>query len=320
MLRLLLSGFLALVATAPLGAQTFPNRTIQLVVPFAAGGPTDVLGRIAARRMGQELGQTIIVENVGGAGGAIGVQRVQRAPADGYTLVLGNIGTHTALQALTTPPPYDAETDFQPVGLIATNPLVLVVRPGLANDLGGLLQYLRASGSRATFASAGVGASSHLGGLLFLTLSQTMAEHIPYRGTAPALADIAAGRVDFLFDQTVNVIGQVQGGAVTALGVSTRTRSPALPMVPSMIEAGMPGFETAVWNAIFAPRGTPMPVVERLAQALSIALDDPQVRERLIELGGELPGPAERGPAALQRLVQSEVARWTPILRTAAGN
>ncbi len=318
MIRLLLCGLLAVAGAAPATAQSFPTRTIQLIVPFAAGGPTDVLGRIVSRRMGQELGQTIVVENVGGAGGAIGVQRVQRAAPDGYSLVLGNIGTHTALQVLTTPPPYDAETDFQPVGLIATNPLVLVVRPGLASDLGGLLTYLRAPGARATFASAGVGASSHLGGLLFLTLSQTMADHIPYRGTAPALADVAAGRVDFLFDQTVNVIGQVQGGTVMALGVSTRTRSPALPQVPSLIEAGLAGFETAVWNALFAPRGTPQAVVDRLAQALSVALDDAQVRDRLIELGGELPGPAERGPAALQRLVTSEVARWTPILRAAA--
>ncbi|TAD91557.1 MAG: tripartite tricarboxylate transporter substrate binding protein BugD [Alphaproteobacteria bacterium] len=306
------------VAPTSLSAQGFPTRPITLVVPFAAGGPTDVLGRIVSRRMASHLGQPVVVENVGGAGGAIGAQRVQRAAPDGYTLVLGNIGTHTAVPALAQPAPYDPETDFQPVGLIATNPLVLVVRPGLATDVAGLVRYLKTPGTRATYASAGVGASSHLGGLLFLTQTGTMADHIPYRGTAPALADVAAGRVDFLFDQTVNVIGQVAGGTVTALGVSTRTRAAVLPDVPSLMEAGVPGFDTAVWNALFAPRGTPTAVVERLAEALSQALEDPAVRDRLVELGGELPTPAARGPAALAALVAAEVVRWTPILRAAA--
>ncbi|ONG49529.1 ABC transporter substrate-binding protein [Pseudoroseomonas deserti] len=311
-------GLAAATAAAPAAAQDFPARAVTMVVPYAPGGSTDVLGRILARGMGKALGQTVVVENQGGAGGSIGTQRVVRANADGYTLVFGNTGPLAANVALYPSLGYDPRSDLAPIGLGASNPMVIAAsnRSGV-RTLDALLGRLRSLKGEATFGNAGAGSTSHLAAALFLQITGTQATAVGYRGVGPAMTDLTAGVIDALIDQTLTMIPAHRGQQVVALAVATPQRLPQLPDVPTFAEAGVGQFNMAVWNALLAPAATPAPVVARLVRALDAALDDAEVRARLGELAAVLPEGEARGPEPLRQLIASEVERWGVTIREA---
>jgi putative tricarboxylic transport membrane protein len=302
---------------APTHAQQYPSRPISMIVPFTAGGPTDVLARVLGQHMSQTLGQQIVIENVTGAGGTLGSTRVAKANPDGYTLVMGNIGTHAASVGLYKNLAYDPRTDFEPVMLIATTPMVLVTKKDLPvetlNDVIALAKQ-----HRLTVGSAGTGSSSHLTLLLFGSLTKADIQHVPYRGLSQAMNDLLAGQIEMLFDQVISSSPHILGGGVKAIVVTSPTRAAAIPRVPTSTEAGLPDFITITWTALFAPKGTPKPIVERINAAVDQAMHDPAVSKRLAELGADLPPPGEqRTPQALATLVSSEVAKWVPLIRAA---
>ena len=313
----------ALAAVAGLAAtgaqaQPFPTRPITMIVPFAAGGPTDVVARIVGDHMSRTLGQQIVIENVAGAGGTTGITRASQAQADGYTIMMGHMGTHGAAPALYPKLKYDPAKDFAPIGLAAGTPIVIVTKKDFpANDLKGFLDHMKANGQKVNMAHAGVGSVSHSTGIFFNSVIKANPTMVAYRGTGPALNDLMANTVDFMTDQIVNVAPQIQGGNIKALAIATPQRSPVLPNVPTTKEAGLEGYEVSAWNAVFAPKGTPPDVVKKLSDALSKSLDDETTKKRLLDLGGVVPTAAERTPEALQKLVESEVARWTPVLKAA---
>ena len=299
------------------GAQTFPTKQITLVVPFAAGGPTDTLARILTERMGRTLGQTVIVENTTGAAGTIGVGRVARAAPDGYTIGIGHWSTHVVNPAI-YPLTFDILNDFEPLGMIATNPQVLVSRRDFpANDLRTLIAQVKASGDRTTAGTAGVGAASHIGGLYFEEKTGTKLRFIPYRGGGPALQDLVAGQIDIMFDQAANSIPQIQAGKIKVFAVTANKRMKAMPDIPTVDEAGLPGLYIAVWHGMWAPKGTPKPVLARLSAAIQEALADPQVRERFEALGQEIPEPAQQTPQALRAYHEAEIKLWWPLIKAA---
>jgi tripartite-type tricarboxylate transporter receptor subunit TctC len=304
-------------ATATL-AQTYPVKPITLIVPFAAGGPTDVIARIAGEHIAKSLGQAVVVENVAGAGGTTGISRGAAAAADGYTIMMGHMGTHGAAPALYPNLRYDPAKSFSPIGLVAGTPIVVITKKDFpAKDLKEFQAYLKANGDKANEAHAGVGSVSHTTCTMLHSIMGTKTGRVAYRGTAPALNDLVAGQVDFGCDQIVNLVSQIKGGAVKALAIATKERSPALPDVPTAKEAGLPEFEVSAWNALFAPKDTPKEIMDKLAGALDKALDDEGTRKRLLDLGSVIPDKSGRTPAALQKLVESEVARWTPVLKAA---
>jgi len=311
---LLLAGLLAAPAVQAQGP--WPQRTITLIVPSAPGGTLDALARFLAQAMGPALGRPMVVENVGGGGGLIGMQRAVRAEPDGHTLVFGNMGVLAALVALNPDSGYDPRRDLAPVGLAAHVPMVLSASPqsGL-RDLAGLLARIRERGDAATFGTAGPGTTSYLAPLLLLHLTGLKATLVAYRGAGPALNDLAAGVVDAVIDQTVTMIPAHRGRTAVALAVSGAARAPQIPEVPTFAEAGVPGFDLVVWNAIAAPRGTPPAVIARLAAALEAALADAELGRRLTELAAVPPGAEERGPEPLRQRIQADAARWTEILR-----
>lgn len=321
MLRLL-AGALGLAAAAlgaaPGAAQDYPQRPVTMVVPFAAGGPTDVIARIVAEQMSRALGQQVVIENVAGAGGTTGITRASQAAPDGYTIMMGHMGTHGAAPALFKGLKYDPAKSFDPIGLAAGTPIVIVARKGFeAENLKGFIEAVKGAGSKVNQAHAGVGSVSHSTGVLFDAIIGAKPTLVVYRGTGPALNDMMAGQVDFMTDQIVNVAPQITGGTIKAYAIATPERSPALPNVPTTKEAGLDNYEVSAWNAVFAPKGLPPEVAGKLQAALEAALTDENTRKRILELGGTVPKPEERGPAALQKLVESEVARWTPVLRAA---
>ena len=298
-------------------SQDWPIRPVTMVVPFAAGGPTDVLGRIMAERMSQILGQQIVVENVGGAGGMTGSQRVARAQPDGYTFVLGTVGTHAQNQTLYKAPRYHAATDFQPVALIAEVPLILITRKDLpANSLEEFIAYSKANQDKMTYGSAGAGSATHLGCVLLDTAMGTKIQHAPYRGTGPAMQDLQAGRIEFLCEIVTTALPQIQAGAVKAIATLTRERSPVLPDLPTAHERGLASFEAYTWNAFFLPKGTPEPIVTKLHQATLQAMDTPAVRDRLQGLGAMLVASDRRSPDYLARFVESEISKWAEPIRS----
>lgn len=318
----------AAIGLAAAGAQAprahaqgaWPTRPITMIVPFAAGGPTDVIARLVGEHMSRTLGQQIVIENVAGAGGTTGTARAAGAQADGYTIMMGHMGTHGAAPALYPNLRYDPASSFAPIGLAAGTPIVIVVKKAHpAQDLRGFTAHMRAAGDKATLAHAGVGSVSHSTGLLLLSIIQAKPTLVTYRGTGPALNDLMAGTVDAMADQIVNVAPQITAGTIRALAIATPERSPALPDVPTTAEAGLPDYQVSAWNAMFAPKNTPEAIVAKLNDALVRALDDETTRKRLLDLGGVIPDRAGRSPEALQRLVVSEVARWMPVLRGAAG-
>ncbi|CAH1668261.1 tripartite tricarboxylate transporter substrate binding protein BugD [Chelatococcus asaccharovorans] len=323
--RRLMAGLAAAMAVgAGLGlslgsaAAAYPERPITMIVPFAAGGPTDVIARIVAENMSKTLGQQIIVENVAGAGGTTGSTRAAQAAPDGYTLVMGHMGTHGAAPALYPNLKYDPAKDFAPVGLAAGTPILIVAKKDFpAKDLKEFVAYVKANADKVNQAHAGVGSVSHSTCTLLdaqLGIKPTL---VPYGGTGPALNDLVSGQVDFMCDQIVNLVPQIQAGTIKAYAVATPERSPSLPNVPTTKEAGLPDYQVSAWNAIFAPKGTPQDIIAKLNNALVVALDDESTRKRLLDLGGVIADKPGRSPQALNDLVVSEVARWTPVLKGA---
>ena len=309
----------AAVAMASLSAQAaWPERPITVIVPFAAGGPTDTITRIVGEHMARTLGQAIIVENVAGAGGTTGISRGAQAKPDGYTVMMGHMGTHGAAPALYPNLKYDPTKDFEPIGLAAGTPILIVTKKDFpATTLKEFIDYLKKHGDKVNEAHAGVGSVSFTTCTLLHSLLGTKTGRVAYRGTAPSLNDLVAGQVDFGCDQIVNLVSQIQAGTIKALAIATKERSPALKDVPTTAEAGLPEFEVSAWNAMFAPKGTPKDIVAKFNDALVKALDDENTRKRLLDLGSVIPDKAGRAPEALQKLVASEVARWTPVLKAA---
>ncbi|MBR1273862.1 tripartite tricarboxylate transporter substrate binding protein BugD [Bradyrhizobium sp. AUGA SZCCT0283] len=319
--RSLASGCLAALAglallSAPAQAQSYPTRSITMIVPFAAGGPTDVISRIVTAHMAQTLGQTIIIENVVGAGGTTATTRAARAANDGYTLITGHMGTHAASVPLYPKLAYHPEKDFEPVGLLAGTPILILARKDLApKDLKEFIAYVKANAEKVNAAHAGVGSVSHVSCQLLESILAVKPISVPFNGTGPAMNALVGGQVDYMCDQIVNAVPQIKGGTIKAYAVATPQRNPSLPDVPTTTEAGLPAFQAQAWNAIFAPKGTPADVVAKLNAAVVKALDDEGVRKRLLDLGSVIPAAADRTPAALGTLVKSEIAKWTPVLK-----
>jgi tripartite-type tricarboxylate transporter receptor subunit TctC len=298
----------------PVGALDYPSRPITVIVPFPAGGASDVVARIVTNQMSKILGQSIIIENVSGAGGTIGSARAAAAAPDGYTLLAAAMGSHVAAPVLTPNVKYDPLADFVPIGITADSPAVVIARKDFpAKDLKEFVAVLRQQGDAVRQAHGGIGASSHMACLLFTAEIGAKPTLIAYRGSGPALNDLMGGYVDFMCEQSVSVADQVLAGSVKAYAVSAGERLAALPNVPTAKEAGI-NYQMSVWAGLFAPKGVAPQVIAKLADALDKALDETVVRETLARLGGSIPAKAERNPAAFDRLVRSEIARWTPIL------
>jgi tripartite-type tricarboxylate transporter receptor subunit TctC len=311
-----LVGLLGFTASAV--AQDYPNRALTMVIPFAAGGPTDVLGRVVGTRMSEILGQQVVIENVGGAGGQTGSKRVADATPDGYTFVLGTVGTHAQGQTLYKRPLFNSQTDFTPVALLADVPIVLIVRKDLpANDFKEFVAYAKSNDAKIQYGSAGAGSASHLGCVLLNHVLGTKVTHVPYRGTGPATQDLVGGRIDFLCQAITAAKPQIDGGNVKALALLDAQRSPALPNVPTALEQGTKGLEAYTWNAIFLPKAAPAAVVARLNAAAVGALKTPEVRDRLTSLGAQV-APDERAtPQYLASFVKSETEKWAGPIKAA---
>lgn len=308
---------LFLVVASRVGAQDYPNKVITMIVPFAAGGPTDTVARLVAAPMSKTVKQQVIVENVGGAGGTIGANRVAKAAPDGYTLLIHHIGMSTA-PALYRKLPYNAITDFEPIGLINEVPMTLVAKKDFpAKDLKDLIAYVKTNKDKVNYANAGIGAASHLCGMLFMSAIQTEVTTVPYNGTAPAMNDLLGGQVDFMCDQTTNTTSQIKAEKIKVYGVTTRKRVASLANVPTMDEAGLKGFEVSVWHGLYAPKATPKPVIDKLTNALQVALKDDNVKQRFAELGAEPVAENRATPAALRAFLKAEIDKWSPIIKKA---
>jgi tripartite-type tricarboxylate transporter receptor subunit TctC len=315
--RLLAAVFVGLLGVGPGAAQTFPNRPVTIVVPFAAGGPTDTLARILAERLRAALDQSVIIENVTGASGSIAVGRVARAAPDGYTLSIGHVGTHVLNGAIYNLQ-YDLLKDLEPIALVANNPQLVIAKADMpANDLPGAIAWLKANPGKASVGSAGAGSPSHVAALYFQTLTGTQFQIIPYRGAGPAMQDILAGQIDMMFDQASNSLPQVRGGKIKAYAVTAPGRLAAAPEIPSVDEAGAPGLHVAVWHGLWAPKGTSADVIQRLNAAVVETLADERVRTRLAELGQEIPAREQQKPEALAAHHKAETDRWWPVLKAA---
>ncbi|CAN7343958.1 tripartite tricarboxylate transporter substrate binding protein BugD [Pararhizobium sp. LjRoot235] len=298
-------------------AQTYPERTITMVVPFSAGGPTDTVARLVAESMSRDLGQQIIVENVGGAGGTLGAGRVAQSDPDGYTLLLHHIGMATSA-TLYRKLAYDTLNAFEYVGLVTEVPMTIVARKDFEpTDLKGLIDYVKANKDKVTVANAGIGAASHLCGMMFMSAIETPLVTVPYKGTGPAMTDLLGGQVDIMCDQTTNTTKQILGGTIKAYAVTSPARLPVLPDVPTAAEGGLPEFQVGIWHGVYAPKGTPAEVVERLSKALQVALKDPNVVARFAELGTVPSSEADATPAALKAKLEGEIARWKPVIEAA---
>jgi tripartite-type tricarboxylate transporter receptor subunit TctC len=304
-------------STLTVAAETYPERPITIVVPFAAGGPTDTVTRLLAESMSKDLGQEVIVQNVTGAGGTTGAAQVAEAEPDGYTLLLYHIGMATSA-TLYRNLPYDTLNAFEYIGLATDVPMTIVGRKDLEpNDLKGLIDYAKANKDKATLANAGIGAASHLCGMLFMSSIGTQLVTVPYKGTGPAMTDLLGGQVDILCDQTTNTTKQIQGGTIKAYAVTSAKRLDVLPDLPTTDEAGLPNMQIGIWHGMYAPKGTPKEVTERLTKSLQVALKDPNVVARLAELGTAPASEADATPEALKAKLESEVVRWKPIIDAA---
>jgi tripartite-type tricarboxylate transporter receptor subunit TctC len=299
-------------------AQAYPMRAVTIIVPFAAGGPTDVCARIVGDHMSRTLGQQFIVENVVGAGGTTGSTRTMRAAPDGYTIQMGQTGTHAASVALYPNLVYRPDVDFEPIGMVVVPPIVIATRKDFpAKDLKKFMAYARANPDKLNMAHAGVGSITHFTCLMLNAMIGIKPTLVPFSGSAPAINALVAGQVDYICDPTPDIVQQLQGGTLKVYAVAAPTRSPVLPDVPTTIEAGLPEFQVIAWYGLFAPRGTPKPILDKLTGALDAALDNESVRKRLLDLGCDIPEKAQRGQAQLAALVKSEMARWGPIIKAA---
>ncbi|WP_018429097.1 tripartite tricarboxylate transporter substrate binding protein [Hoeflea sp. 108] len=305
-----------LLAMAPgAGAQQFPDRPVTLVIPFAAGGSTDVVGRIIAQKMSDDLGQQVVVENVAGAGGNIGADRVARADPDGYTILMGTVATHALNPLILKTKPYDPEKDFAPVSLLVVVPNVLVVNPALpAKNVEELIALLKADPEKYSYASSGNGTPLHLSGELFKAMAGVNIQHIPYKGAGPALNDVVGNQVPIMFDNLPSSSAHIKGGTLRALGVTTAERAASFPDIPTIAESGVPDYETYTWNALFAPAGTPKEVIDRLNASANKAMKDPAVIEKMNGFSARIVGST---PEELAAHVKAELAKWAPVVKNA---
>jgi tripartite-type tricarboxylate transporter receptor subunit TctC len=310
---------LALAGAAVLGsaaqAQDYPTRPVTMVIPFAAGGPTDVLGRIIGQRMSEILGQQVVIENVGGAGGMTGSLRVKNAAPDGYQFVLGTVGSHAQNQTLYKKPAYNSAADFAYIGLIAEVPLIITTRKDFpANSFKEFVAYAKANAAKMSYGSAGAGSATHLGCVTLDLAMGTKITHVPYKGTGPAMQDLQGGRIDYLCEIVTTGKPQVDAGAVKAMAVMDKQRTPVLPNLPTTAEEGLP-VTAYTWNALFLPKGTPPAIVKKLNEAMSQAMDTPAVKDRLTGLGANLVTPERRTSEYLEKFVASEIEKWAEPIK-----
>ncbi|HSS87626.1 MAG TPA: tripartite tricarboxylate transporter substrate-binding protein [Reyranella sp.] len=308
----------ALLVVAPEAiAQTYPSRPVTMIVPASAGGPTDAIARVLSERMTANLGGTVLVDNVAGAGGSIGVGKVARSAADGYTLGIGQ-WSHYVLNGATYALPYDLLADFAPISMIVTGPLLLVSRKDLpANDLKGLIAWLKANPDKATAGTGGVGSPPHISGIFFQKMTGTQFQFVPYRGTAPAMRDLLAGQIDIMIDQASNVLPQLRGGTIKAFAVTAKERLPSAADVPTVDEAGLPGLYVSVWHGLWAPKGTPAEIIAKLNGAVVKSLGEPGTKEKLATLGQDIPPPDQLTAQALGAFQKAEIEKWWPIVKDA---
>ena len=299
------------------GGEEFPSRPISLLVPFAAGGPTDTLGRILAEAIQVRLGRPVAIENVSGASGSVAMGRVAQATPDGYTIGIGHWGTNV-LNGAIYDLPYDLVHDLTPVAMVANGPQIIAVSKDLpANNLKELIAWLKANPGKALAGTAGAGSAAHIGGVFFQYITGTQFKFVPYRGTGPAMTDLVAGRVDLMFDQASNSLPQVRSGKIKAVAVTAKTRLSSAPDIPTVDEAGVTGLYVAVWHGIWAPKSTPSDIVSKLNAAFVGALADKALRRRFADLGQEVPRPEQQTPEALAAFQQAEIERWWPVVKTA---
>jgi tripartite-type tricarboxylate transporter receptor subunit TctC len=317
MRRMVLAVLAALAFSGPAAAQSFPSRPITIIVPFSAGGPSDAMARILAERMKGTLGETVLVENVTGAGGSVGVGRAARSPADGYTISFGHLGTHVANGAIYKLG-FDLVTDLEPVALLPSNPMIIVSKKAVpATALKEFLAWLKAQPAAPTAGTAGAGSGSHIAGLYFENVSGIKLQYVPYRGTGPAMNDLVAGQIDMIVDQTSNSIGQVRAGNIRAYAVTDSKRVESAADIPTVDEAGLPGFHMTLWSGLWVPKDTPKDVIAKLNAATVEALNDPAVRKQLENLGLQMPPKDKLTPEALGAWQKAEIAKWWPMIKAA---
>jgi tripartite-type tricarboxylate transporter receptor subunit TctC len=305
-------------ASRAASAQAYPARSVTIIVPFAPGGGTDVAARIIADQMTRILGQQVVVQNIAGAGGTVGSARAMRADPDGYTILMGQMGTHAASVALYPNLPYKPDTDFAPIGLVSSFPVLVAARKNLPpNDLKEFVAYVKANAGTLNMSHAGVGSIFFTTCLMLNSILNVKPTMVPFGGGGPAMNALVGGQVDYMCADPITAAPQIQADTIKAYAVSSTTRNPILPNLPTTAEAGLPEFQASAWNALFAPKATPQPALERLVDALDKALDDDGTRKRLVVLGSDIPDKPKRGPEPLLALVKSEIARWSPIIRAA---
>ncbi|MCW5746276.1 MAG: tripartite tricarboxylate transporter substrate binding protein BugD [Alphaproteobacteria bacterium] len=299
-------------------SQTFPTKPVTMVVPFAAGGPTDALARIIAESMSRHLGQTVVIDNTTGAAGTIAVGKVVRAPNDGYTVSIGHVGTHVVNGAIYPKLGFDLLSDLEPVILLPSNPQLILSKNDVpAKTLAEFVAYVKANQAKLSAGNAGLGSGSHIGGMAFEKAAGVKLQYVPYRGTGPAMQDLISGQIDLMIDQTSNALPQVRAGKVRAYAITAPARSAAAPDIPTVDEAGLPGMYVTIWHGLWVPKGTPAAVIARLNAAANAALDDPAVRKRLADLGQDIPPADQRSPAALRAFHKAEADKWWPLIKAA---
>ena len=315
--RMVLAILAALAFSGSAFAQDFPARPVTIIVPFSAGGPSDAMARILAERMKVSLGETVLVENVTGAGGSVGVGRAVRSPADGYTVSFGHLGTHVANGAIYKLG-YDLVTDLEPVALLPSNPMIIVSKKAIpATSLKEFLAWLKAQPSAPTAGTAGAGSGSHIAGLYFENVSGVKLQYVPYRGTGPAMNDLVAGQIDMIVDQTSNSIGQVRAGNIRAYAITDSKRIESASDIPTVDEAGLPGFHMTLWSGLWVPKDTPKDIIAKLNAATMEALNDPAVRKQLENLGLQMPPKDKLTPEALGAWQKAEIEKWWPMIKAA---
>ncbi len=315
MLRRVALGLLGVALAGPALGQAYPNKPITVIVPFAAGGPTDLMARIVGERMGKELGQQMIIENVAGAAGTIAMGKLARSAPDGYTIGIGHLGTNVVNGAIYKNLNYDLINDLTPIALLPSNPLLVVTSNQVpAKDMKELVAYLKANADKVSGGTAGMGSGSHIGVLAFFDGTGTNYQLVPYRGTGPAVQDLIANQIQIMIDQSSNSLPHVRAGKIKAYAVTAKQRNAAAPDIPTTAEAGFPGIEVAIWHGLWAPKGTPRDIINKLNAAAVAALKDPEIRKKLEDLGQDIPTPEQMQPDAFAAFQKAEFAKWKPII------